>query len=93
MLFDSAEKVVKTGTFLYDDTVLCDIRIVTAQYAMVQVIGRILQNWPRISMVNFSASSGEVQRREGSSTLGAVVEPVYRKPLRLLSPCQVSVRL
>lgn len=28
MLFDSAEKVVKTGTFLYDDTVLCDVRIV-----------------------------------------------------------------
>ena len=28
MLFDSSEKVVKTGTFLYDDTVLCDIRIV-----------------------------------------------------------------
>ena len=28
MLFDSAEKVVKTGTFLYDDIVLCDVRIV-----------------------------------------------------------------
>ena len=26
--FDSAEKVVKTGTFLYDDLVLCDVRIV-----------------------------------------------------------------
>lgn len=34
MLFDSAEKVVKAGTFLYDDTVLCDVRIVysTIQY-------------------------------------------------------------
>lgn len=27
-LFDPAEKIVKTGTFLYDDTVLCDVRIV-----------------------------------------------------------------
>ena len=27
-LFDSNETVVKTGTFLYDDTVLCDVRIV-----------------------------------------------------------------
>jgi hypothetical protein len=28
MLLDFSEKVVKTGTFLYDDTGLCDIRIV-----------------------------------------------------------------
>ena len=27
-LLNSTEKVVKTGTFLYDDTVLCDVRIV-----------------------------------------------------------------
>jgi len=27
-VFDSAEKIVKTGTYLYDGTVLCDIRIV-----------------------------------------------------------------
>lgn len=30
--FDPAEKVVKTGNFLYDDTVLCDVRIVYSTF-------------------------------------------------------------
>lgn len=30
---DSSEKVVKTGTFLYDDTVLCDVRIVYSSFS------------------------------------------------------------
>lgn len=29
---DSTENVVKTGTFLYDDTILCDVRIVYSTF-------------------------------------------------------------